>query len=174
MESMENMENMENSEYCFCGSGKERSACCAPIIAGTTPARTPEELMRARFSAHCERNYAFLVTSTHPDHRDGVSEDEISQWAQHVNWTDLEVHSATPGESENEGNVSFTAHFTVKDTPQELREDATFAKVNGEWFYVDGHVHGQEPYVRETPKVGRNEPCPCGSGKKYKKCCGAE
>ena len=26
--------------------------------------------------------------------------------------------------------------------------------------------------VRETPKVGRNEPCPCGSGKKYKKCCG--
>ena len=27
--------------------------------------------------------------------------------------------------------------------------------------------------VRETPKVGRNDPCPCGSGKKYKKCCGA-
>ncbi|HVY23678.1 MAG TPA: SEC-C metal-binding domain-containing protein [Steroidobacteraceae bacterium] len=28
-----------------------------------------------------------------------------------------------------------------------------------------------EPYVREAPKIGRNEPCPCGSGKKYKKCC---
>ena len=28
-----------------------------------------------------------------------------------------------------------------------------------------------QPYVRETPKVGRNDPCPCGSGKKYKKCC---
>ncbi len=27
------------------------------------------------------------------------------------------------------------------------------------------------PYVREDPKVGRNDPCPCGSGKKYKKCC---
>jgi preprotein translocase subunit SecA len=25
---------------------------------------------------------------------------------------------------------------------------------------------------RPTPKTGRNEPCPCGSGKKYKKCCG--
>ena len=25
---------------------------------------------------------------------------------------------------------------------------------------------------REAPKVGRNDPCPCGSGKKYKKCCG--
>lgn len=29
------------------------------------------------------------------------------------------------------------------------------------------------PVTREAPKVGRNDPCPCGSGKKYKKCCGA-
>jgi uncharacterized protein YecA (UPF0149 family) len=29
-----------------------------------------------------------------------------------------------------------------------------------------------EPIRRDTPKVGRNDPCPCGSGKKYKKCCG--
>jgi preprotein translocase subunit SecA len=28
--------------------------------------------------------------------------------------------------------------------------------------------------VREAPKIGRNDPCPCGSGKKYKKCHGAE
>ncbi|NDD27115.1 MAG: hypothetical protein EB084_02465 [Proteobacteria bacterium] len=44
------------------------------------------------------------------------------------------------------------------------------------------HVHGpgcnhhhapQVPYVRDTPKVGRNDACPCGSGKKHKKCCGA-
>ena len=27
---------------------------------------------------------------------------------------------------------------------------------------------------RDTPKVGRNDPCPCGSGKKFKKCCGAD
>jgi preprotein translocase subunit SecA len=29
-------------------------------------------------------------------------------------------------------------------------------------------------YTRETQKVGRNEPCPCGSGKKYKRCCGKD
>ena len=33
-------------------------------------------------------------------------------------------------------------------------------------------VSGGEPYVRAAPKIGRNDPCPCGSGKKYKKCCG--
>jgi uncharacterized protein len=32
----------------------------------------------------------------------------------------------------------------------------------------------QTPYRRETPKVGRNDPCPCGSGKKYKRCCGQD
>jgi preprotein translocase subunit SecA len=31
-----------------------------------------------------------------------------------------------------------------------------------------------KPIVRETPKVGRNDPCPCGSGRKYKKCCGKD
>jgi uncharacterized protein YecA (UPF0149 family) len=37
-----------------------------------------------------------------------------------------------------------------------------------------GHEHGtpQEPVRRAEPKVGRNDPCPCGSGKKFKKCCG--
>ena len=29
------------------------------------------------------------------------------------------------------------------------------------------------PYVRKTAKIGRNDPCPCGSGKKYKQCCGS-
>jgi len=32
------------------------------------------------------------------------------------------------------------------------------------------HDHAGETYVREEPKIGRNDPCPCGSGKKYKKC----
>ncbi len=38
-------------------------------------------------------------------------------------------------------------------------------------FYDDDD--DDKPYKRESPKVGRNDPCPCGSGKKYKKCCGA-
>ena len=33
-------------------------------------------------------------------------------------------------------------------------------------------IQKEMPYQREVPKVGRNDPCPCGSGKKYKKCCG--
>jgi preprotein translocase subunit SecA len=35
-----------------------------------------------------------------------------------------------------------------------------------------GEEPEQQPFVREGRKVGRNEPCPCGSGKKYKQCHG--
>ncbi len=34
-----------------------------------------------------------------------------------------------------------------------------------------GSVQANQPVRRDTPRVGRNDPCPCGSGKKYKKCC---
>ena len=47
-----------------------------------------------------------------------------------------------------------------------------FARHNGRWYFVDGETIGQKPVVREGPRIGRNDPCPCGSGKKYKKCCG--
>ena len=43
---------------------------------------------------------------------------------------------------------------------------------DGEWKFIDGEIETGVPYVREEPKIGRNDPCPCGSGKKYKKCCG--
>lgn len=160
-------------QTCFCGTDVPFSECCGPIISGQKAARTPEELMRSRYSAHCERNYAYLVESTHPAHQKDVSAAEIEQWASNVQWTGLEIHSAIPGSTDDEGQVSFTAHFSIGDTPQSMREDAEFSRVDGNWYYVDGHVHGPEPFQRESPKVGRNEPCPCGSGKKYKKCCGA-
>jgi preprotein translocase subunit SecA len=37
---------------------------------------------------------------------------------------------------------------------------------------VGGEEEARKPVTREEAKVGRNDPCPCGSGKKYKKCCG--
>lgn len=52
-----------------------------------------------------------------------------------------------------------------------LRED-TFADYCDYTTPLPAAAANDEPYVRDTPKVGRNDPCPCGSGKKYKKCCG--
>lgn len=41
----------------------------------------------------------------------------------------------------------------------------------GEWRQAFEEV--RKPFVREGPRIGRNDPCPCGSGRKFKKCCGA-
>lgn len=39
-------------------------------------------------------------------------------------------------------------------------------------FMLQQEIKKREPYVKTEPEIGRNDPCPCGSGKKYKKCCG--
>lgn len=46
-----------------------------------------------------------------------------------------------------------------------------FAEEHAEDMFFDSFA-SEEPYRRTSPKIGRNEPCPCGSGKKYKNCCG--
>ncbi len=53
-----------------------------------------------------------------------------------------------------------------------LREEQTFRRRLQRQRAQSLGLAGPDPYRRETPKVGRNEPCPCGSGKKFKKCCG--
>lgn len=158
--------------FCPCGLEKNVEECCLPIIEGTAKAASPEALMRARYTSHALQKYDFLTTSTHPEFRNDASEDEIKEWSSNMDWERLEIISTSEGGSEDEtGRVNFVAHYSVKGYPQELREDAFFRKEGEDWYYVDGTVYGKEPVKREGPKVGRNDACPCGSGKKFKKCC---
>ncbi|WP_256937142.1 YchJ family metal-binding protein, partial [Enterobacter chuandaensis] len=62
----------------------------------------------------------------------------------------------------DEGFVSFVARFTENHKPGAIIERSRFLKESGQWYYIDG----------TCPQFGRNDPCPCGSGKKFKKCCG--
>lgn len=157
---------------CSCGSDLNLEDCCLPYIEGTKPAPTPEALMRSRYTAHTIKNYDYLDTSTHPSMREEVTSEEMRAWSESVEWLGLEILSTRGGqEGEVTGEVSFVARYAISGVPQELREDSFFRREEDQWYYVDGNVHGGEPVRRESPKVGRNEPCPCGSGKKFKKCC---
>ena len=64
------------------------------------------------------------------------------------------------------------AHYASNGEKVDHNEHSYFKKIDGEWKFIDGKIENLDPYVREEPKIGRNDPCPCGSGKKYKKCCG--
>ena len=156
-------------EKCPCGSGNQLNDCCGPIIDGTTIATTAEALMRSRYTAYTLKDDDYLRRTWHPDTCPDASEalddDETV-------WTGLQVLRAEQGGSEdNEGVVEFIATCSVKNIPSQLHETSQFLRHNGYWVYVEGT--GQQPIRRDNQKVGRNDPCPCGSGKKYKKCCGA-
>jgi preprotein translocase subunit SecA len=56
---------------------------------------------------------------------------------------------------------------------RQRRGRVAFTKAN-ESAFAGGEEETAKPIRNKEPRVGRNEPCPCGSGKKYKKCCGAE
>lgn len=158
---------------CPCGLKKEYADCCEPIIKGRVKASTAEALMRARYSSYVKHEIDFIADSCVRDEgKNNIDLDETRKWSEESEWLGLTIHGTQKGgTSDTEGTVDFSAFYIRDGLKDEHRELAKFKKVNGEWFYADGSVTGTT-VVRSGAKVGRNEPCPCGSGKKYKQCCG--
>ena len=158
--------------HCPCGSGADLDRCCGPIIAGDIPAPTAEALMRSRFTAFARGNLDHVEKTLCHEERenfDPASAEEMSK----VEWTRLEILGTSEGgEEDDAGMVNFAAHFKQGGKRLVHRERSSFRREDGLWVYVDGEVNPKAP-PRQVAKVGRNEPCPCGSGKKFKKCCGA-
>ena len=63
-------------------------------------------------------------------------------------------------------NVHKSGNMRRKETVEIT--NASLENING----IDNTTTNKEPIKNDGPKVGRNDPCPCGSGKKYKNCCG--
>jgi SEC-C motif-containing protein len=161
-------------EKCPCGSGLKYSECCEPLIKGVRAATTAEQLMRSRYSAYAKVEIEYLRESLHPDQRGDYDPKGTRRWAESAKWERLEVIGTEAGGPEDEeGIVEFIATFTEDGAKRDHHERAKFKKVEGRWFFESGEAVVRKPVVRESPKIGRNEPCTCGSGKKYKKCCGA-
>jgi SEC-C motif-containing protein len=160
-------------ESCPCGSGISFEQCCRPIISGEQPAETAEALMRSRCSAFATLQIDHIWESTHPDQRKGHSRKTIQKWSEKSQWLGFEIISVTGGQpADDEGQVEFVAEYREKGMRNRHHELATFKKKDGKWYFYDGSPAPQKQVVRDAPKIGRNDPCLCGSGKKYKKCCG--
>jgi SEC-C motif-containing protein len=156
---------------CPCGSGVAYAACCEPIISGARPADTAEQLMRARYSAHVGVQVDFIFESVHPDHRQGYDHKGTKEWAEGAEWHGLEiVDTRRGGPLDVDGEVEFIARFRDREGLRTHHERAEFKRENGRWFFAEGVMVRPKPLV--VNKVGRNDPCPCGSGLKNKKCCG--
>lgn len=158
---------------CVCGLGPSTEECCGRYVNAGEAAPTPEALMRARYAAYVLQKIDFIEASHDPDKRHEMDKDGALEWAQSAEWLGLDINATEGGgPDDDEGVVEFVAKYEVQDRVVNHRERAFFKKIKGKWFYHDGDMIKPKPVVREGPKVGRNDPCPCGSGKKYKKCCG--
>lgn len=156
---------------CPCGSSSGFAACCGPILAGE-PAPTAEALMRSRYTAFVRGDIGHIRATYAAEHRAKVGADLPA-----VEWIGLKIHGTSlGGAGDDTGTVDFTARFRENGLPGIHREISNFRREDGNWVYVDGDVRtqpGTQPGAAKPAKVGRNDPCPCGSGKKFKKCCGA-
>lgn len=153
---------------CPCGSKLEFDACCAPIIAGS-PALTAEALMRSRYTAFVQRQLDHVERTHAPEIRDDFNRAEAERLAEECDWRSLEIRRAT--ETGDTAEIEFVIRFRRDQQEMVQAELATFRRENGQWLYVKGEFNPQITQ-RQVSKVGRNDPCPCGSGKKAKKCCG--
>ncbi|WP_455206150.1 YchJ family metal-binding protein [Kaarinaea lacus] len=158
---------MTANSLCPCGSKLPYDDCCKPYIAGSKDAPTAEALMRSRYVAYAQKNDDYIIKTWHESTRpeDEKPTDTPADW---IGLTILRTENGL--EKDNEGLVEFRARCRIKGQAGGIDEASQFVKENGKWFYVDGSTI--QPVRTRDNKVGRNDPCPCGSGKKYKKCCG--
>ena len=158
---------------CHCGKGESFKTCCGPFLAREKKASSADELMRTRYSAFVEGDIDYIMDTHDPDTVGQIDRDSTEAWAKESDWISMEILDTERGEGEdNFGRVDFCATYKLKGSKVEHRESATFRQHNGVWMFTDGEQISGPPVKREGPKVGRNDPCSCGSGKKFKKCCG--
>lgn len=147
------------SHTCPCGSGIALDDCCGKWHQGQ-PAPSAEQLMRSRYSAYTLGLIDYLVATTLPAQQAVLDRDSMRTWSLGSTWLGLEVEGSEL--IDTHAFVTFTARWHDGDGEHRHRERSAFVQQAGRWYFIDPTV---------PLKAGRNDPCPCGSGQKFKKCC---
>ncbi len=157
---------------CPCGSLRPADACCAPFLERRESAPTAEALMRSRYTAFVRGAVDYLLDTHDATTRNTVERAAVERWSREATWLGLEiVATERGGVDDDSGIVEFRARYREGGVERLHHERSRFHRVDGQWRYLDGDSGKPRPAVR-SPTAGRNDPCPCGSGRKFKKCCG--
>ncbi len=163
------------SSNCYCNSTRPYSECCEPFHLKKAFPETAEQLMRSRYSAYAVNKIEYIANTNDPSSKEGFDQEAAEAWAKESEWLGLEIVATRAGDAkDSEGEVEFKATYKADDETQVHHEVSLFRRLGASkhWFYIDGKTV-RAPVARAEPKVGRNDPCSCGSGKKFKKCCAA-
>ncbi len=161
-------------DICPCGTQKPFAECCEPALKGLAVPETAVDLMRSRYTAFVRHEIDYLMDTVTPARKRETDRKEVESWSRNSTWTGLEILAAEKGgPGDTAGEVEFVARWREGEKPKEHHELASFVKLDGRWFFDDGRTPPIKTVRLEGPKIGRNDPCSCGSGKKYKKCHGS-
>lgn len=158
--------NPDQESACLCGSGNPYSACCHRFHTGNEFPTSAESLMRSRYTAYALHNESYLLTTWETTKRP----EKINFSTE--NWTKLEIINITKGSDKDSlGSVEFKAYYLLENEQYVMNEISRFEKIEGKWLYLDGLLKSAGK-VRQLQIQSKNAPCCCGSGKKFKRCCG--
>jgi len=118
--------------------------------------------MRSRYSAYVRQNADYLIATWHPSCQPQQFHTTLVQSFAATRWLSLQIITAEETGDKSEGYVTFFARFSENQRESFIHERSRFIREEKRWYYIDGTF----------PETGRNDRCPCGSGKKFKKCCG--
>ena len=178
---------MIHTSPCPCGSTLSYTDCCAPLHVGQKIADTAAQLMRARYAAFVLQHVEYIVATTAPFQQALLDKKSIADWSQQTDWAGLAVIKHTPKIGKRHAQVEFKAYFYLPnasavhsvgldlaaldnkglDSKGVHHELSTFVNIpthgTSRWYFLDPTV---------VMPVTQKQPCPCGSGEKYKLCCG--
>lgn len=154
---------MNTKKLCSCQSGKPYEHCCEPFHLRQFFPDTAEKLMRSRYSAYTLVNIPYIVKTTVPAQQPLLDQEAMKTWGETTDWAGLKIISHQPFVSERHSLVEFWAFFNIESGMEAHQEHSLFVLIDGRWYFVDPTV----------PLPSQKQPCVCGSGKKFKHCCGA-
>lgn len=157
------------------------SECCQPLHQGQAIAATSEALMRSRYSAFVLQLIDYIIDTTVPAQQSLLSRQDISDWAQQTQWAGLQIVQHIAKLDKRHSQVEFKAYYHSLEAGNLAlhahHELSTFVKVTSGnkpagdaateqsvWYFLDPTV---------VMGLSQKQPCLCGSGEKFKRCCGA-
>jgi UPF0225 protein HI_0277 len=146
---------------CPCQSNKSYGDCCGRFHTHAQFPETAEQLMRSRYVAYVLKNVPYIVDTTVPNQQALLNVQAIEAWAEETQWLGLQILN-TESLTKTQSAVEFHAVFQGEEEEQTHHERSIFVKIGGRWYFVDPTV----------PLPTMKQPCVCGSGKKFKHCCG--
>lgn len=149
---------------CPCGSGAGYTACCAPLHHGQAHAQSAEQLMRSRYSAYALGETAYIRDTTVPAQQPLLDMPAIERWSRESEWLGLNVLQHLPDTGKRHAQVLFEAHFRDRGETCRHTEHSAFVRIENRWYFIDPTV----------PLPAMKALCFCGSGKKFKHCCGGQ